>query len=299
MTRAKLLGALAVIAVIVGVIALIPRSQGKSTENSKSKIEAVGRVEYGLEIIDPKNPAFSKLVMAEKKSGSENPFSVFVVNNNDQAIAACTLKWEILQRDGQTTTHLNTKTGTLETVSYGGRAYLDEGIAAKGNLRFSLTDSAGSDNQATAGVMFRAGGAGPNIAALLSDCVKVTVSVDGVLFVDGTYAGPDTKNYFERSRGQIDAKRELATEIAQLVKDVAKPGAMMDHLERVAKTRSSDVQIPPGEDPQYSFGKWMQKSSYARLLLLLGKEKGHQAVWDRVQTELNKPQITLRKLKQS
>lgn len=92
MTRAKLLAVLAVIAVIVGVIALIPRSEGKSTENSKSKLEAVGRVEYGLEIIDPKNPAFSKLVMAEKKSGSENPFSVFVVNNNDQAIAACTLK---------------------------------------------------------------------------------------------------------------------------------------------------------------------------------------------------------------
>lgn len=148
-------------------------------------------------------------------------------------------------------------------------------------------------------MMFRAGGAGPNIAALLSDCVKVTVSVDGVLFVDGTYSGPDTKNYFERSRGQIDAKRELATEIAQLVKDVAKPEAMMNHLERVAKTRSSDVQIPPGEDPQYSFGKWMQKSSYARLLLLLGKEKGDQAVLDRVQTELSKPQITLRKLKQS
>lgn len=298
MTRARFLGALAAIAITVGVVAFIPRSQGKDTQGSKSKIEAVGLAEYGLEIIDPKHPAFSRLMAAEKKSSPENPFSVFVVNHNDQAIAACTLKWEILLRDGRTATHLNTKTGTFEPVSYGGRAYLAEGIATKGTLRFSLTDASNSDDNATTGPVFRTGG-GLSVADLLSNSVKVTVSIDGVLFVDGTYAGPDIKNYFERSRGQIEANRELATEIVQLVNDTATPDAVMNHLEKVAHTRSSDVQIPPGEDPQYSFGKWMQKSSYARLLLLMGKERGAQAVLERVHAELNKPQIQLRKLKQS
>ncbi|SRR6266404_716585 len=299
MTRVKLLEALAVIVITVGAIALIPHSQGKNIASSKAKLEAVGLAEYGLEIIDPKNPAFSRLIAAERKSGTESPFSVFVVNNNEQAIAACTLKWEILLSDGRTVTHLNTKIGPLEIISVGGRANLAEGIAAKGNLRFSLTDISSSENKATTGPMFTTGGGGSNVADLLSDSVKVMVSIDGVLFVDGTYAGPDTKNYFERTRGQIEANRELATEIAELIKDVAKPGALMNHLEKVAKARSSEVQIPPGEDPQYSFGKWMQKSSYARLLLLLGKEKGDQAVLDRVQAELSKPQIKLRKLKQS
>ncbi|MFY9558385.1 MAG: hypothetical protein WAV47_27120 [Blastocatellia bacterium] len=296
MIRSKLFGALAVLALTVGVIAFIPRSQRKDAEGSKAKIEAVGLAEYGLEIIDPKHRAYDSFLAAEKKLGSEIPFSVFVVNNNDQAIAACTLKWEILLRDGQTAAHFNTRTGTLETVSYGGQTYLSEGIVAKGNLRFSLTDSS-SDNTPT-GAIFRTGG-GPKITNLLSDSVKVIVSIDGVLFVDGTYAGPDTKNYFEHFKGRLEANRELDSEIAQLINDGAKPKAVMNHLEKVAKTRSSDVQIPPEEDPQYSFGKWMQKSSHARLLLLMIKEKGDQAVLERVYGELSKPPIVLRKLKQS
>jgi hypothetical protein len=296
MTRAKLFGALAVIAVTVGVIAVIPHSQGKNIESSNPKLESAGLAEYGIEIVDPKHPAFRKLMAAERKSGPETPFSVFVVNNNEQAIAACTLKWEILMRDGRTVAHLDTKTGTLEIVSDSGRATLAEGIAAKASLRFSLTNP---DNKATTGAMFTSGGGSSNVANLLSDSVKIAVSIDGVLFVDGTYAGPDTKNYFERTRGQIDANRELATEIAQLMNDESKPEALMNHLEKVAKSRSSEVQVSPDEDPQYSFGKWMQKSTYARLLLALGKAKGDQAVIDRLQDELTKPQIKLRKLKQT
>jgi hypothetical protein len=46
---------------------------------------------------------------------------------------------------------------------------------------------------------------------------------------------------------------------------------LIKHLEKVAHTQSDDVQIPPGEDSEYSFGKWMDKSSYARLLLLNAK----------------------------
>jgi hypothetical protein len=295
MTRTKLFGIFAVTAFTAGVIAVIPHSQGNNTNTSKSKIEAVGLAKYGLEVIDPKHPAFSKL-STEKKSGPDNPFSVFVVNNSSQAIASCTLKYEILLRDGGTATHFKTKTGTLETVSDGGTAHLAEGIAAKGNLLFSLTDSPSPGDQP---INFRTGGGGTNITNQLSGSVKVKVSIDGVLFVDGTYVGPDTNNYFELFRGKIEANRELYTEIVQLITNGAKPEVIMNHLEKVANTKSSEVQTPPGEDPQYSFGKWMQKSSYASLLLLMGKKKGDQSVLDRIRTELSKPEIKLRKLKES
>jgi hypothetical protein len=298
MSRMNLFGVLAVVVIAAGGIAVIPRSQGKNTETSKSKIEAVGLAKYGLEIIDPEHPAFRKL-MAEKKPGPEPPFSVFVANNSGQAISSCTLKCEILLRDGQTVTHFKTKTGTLETVSDGNSARLTEGIAAKGTLLFSLTDSASPDNQARTGIAFRSGGGDSNIINQLSNSVKVTVSIDGALFVDGTYVGPDTNNYFELFRGQIEANRDLDGEIDRLANDGAKPEAIINHLERVSHTQSNEVQIPPGEDPQYSFGKWMQKSSYARLLLVMRKKRGDQAVLDHVRTELSKPQITLRKLKES
>lgn len=297
MTRTKLLGALAVLVITVGVVSFIPHSQGKNNEGSKSIIEAVGLPEYGLEIIGPKQPSFSKYMATEKKSVSETPFSVFLVNENDQALAACTLKWEVLMRDGRTVTHLRSKTGRLnETFSNNGQTYLAVGVAARGHLLFSLTNGSGIDNQAP---QFNTGGGGSNIAAQLSDSVKVTVSVDGVLFVDGTYAGPDSKNYFDRSQGQIEANRELATEVDQLITTRANPEDVMKYLAKVAQARSDDVQIPPDKTPEYCFGKWMEKTSYARLLLALGKAKGNQAIIDRVQAELSKPQIKLRRLKQS
>src|SRR6185503_5589030 len=162
MARMNLFGLLAVVVIAAGVIAVIPRSQGKNTKTSKFEIEAVGLAKYGLEIIDSKHPAFSKL-MAEKKPDAESPFSVFVANNSEQAISSCTLKCEIVLRDGRTVTHFKTKTGTLETVSDGGSTRLTEGIAAKGNLLFSLTDSESPDNQAGTGIAFRSGGGDSNI----------------------------------------------------------------------------------------------------------------------------------------
>jgi hypothetical protein len=237
--------------------------------------------------------------MAAEKSDAKDAFSVFVANNSDQAIASCTLKWEILLPDGRTITRYKTKTGELDIVSEGGVTHLSEGIATKGHLLFSLMDSSHPDNSAQTGIEFREGGGAPDLNAQLSDSVKVKVSIDGALFVDGTYVGPDSNNYFELFRGKVEGNRELNEEIAQLIDAGAKPEVIIGHLQRVANVRSSEVKSPAGEVPQYLFGKWMQKNSYARLLLAMGKYKGDQAVLDRVRTEMSKPQIKMRRLKES
>jgi len=296
MTRIKFLGALAVAAITVVGIAFLPRSQGKNTETVNSKVEALVLANYAVEIIVPKHPAFSKL-MAKNKPDKETPFSVFVDNKNDRAIASCSLKWEILQSNGQIATHFQTKTGTLEVVSEGGVAHLSEGIPARGNLLFSLTHSSTPDDQTS--TAFRTSGGSYDVVRQLSDCVKVTVSIDGVLFVDGTYVGPDTNNYFELFRGQIDANRVLENEIDRLVSDGATPERIKNHLRKISNTQSSEVKIPSGEDAQYSFGKWMQQKRYATLLLLMTEKKGHQTVLDHVRAELTKPQIKLRKLSEN
>jgi hypothetical protein len=297
MTKLLIFGALAMVAITVGVIAVIPQSQGKKTE--ASKVETFGLPKHQLEVVGPKDPTFNKLIERETTNVGKSkaqPFSVFVVNNSDQAIASCTLKYEIIMRDGQTATHFTTRTGLLEPVSDSRTAQLPEGIAAKGNLLVSLTDSVSPNNQH---MNFRTSGGGSSITEQLSNSVEVKVSIDGVLFVDGTYVGPDTNNYFELFRGKIAANRELDTEIAQLINDGANSKAIMNHLEKVANIKSSEAQILPGEDSQYAFGKWVQKNSYARLLSLMGKKKGDQAVLDRIRTGLSEPEIKLRKLKEN
>lgn len=72
MTRTKLLVALTVLAITAGVVAFIPHSQGKNNEGSNSIIEAVGLPEYGLEIITPKQPSFSKYMATEKNPSARS-----------------------------------------------------------------------------------------------------------------------------------------------------------------------------------------------------------------------------------
>ncbi len=296
MTREKIFGALVVLAIAIAGIVFLPRSQGQ-TKTFNSQIEAVGLAKHGLEVIPPNHPKFSKLMTA-KKPGPVAPFSVLVVNNSDRAVTSCTLKWEVVSPDGQTTIQFRTKVDPIETIYEGGIAHLNEGIAAKGNLLFSLTEISSRDNPSRTGTGFSMGGGGSNITAKLSASVKVAVSIDGVLFADGLYVGPDANNYFELFRGQVEADRDLASEIDRLVNDGATPETIANHLRKAAHTQSDEVQIPAGEDPQYSFGKWMQRRSYAAVLLLMREKNGDQPILDRVRAELRKPEIKLRKVKE-
>jgi len=55
---------------------------------------------------------------------------------------------------------------------------------------------------------------GVDKARQLSESVKVIVSIDGVLFADGTFVGPDSQGYFGSLKAEIDARRDLVEEIA-------------------------------------------------------------------------------------
>src|SRR4051812_13874923 len=62
--------------------------------------------EYGLSIISPADPSFDGKVSALLKNHpglaieSIKPFSVFVKNSGNRAVAGYDLKWELTDRDG-------------------------------------------------------------------------------------------------------------------------------------------------------------------------------------------------------
>jgi hypothetical protein len=196
MSIAKVFGASALIAVAAAVTAFLPHSQEKTDRSSNSKIETIGLAEHGIDIVDPSQPEFNS-ILRKQRVVTAPPISVFVVNNSDQDIAACTRKWETRLLDGQIVTHYFTKTGTLEIAPDATPARLEEGIPAGGSLLFSPMRSSGPDDRAGAAIGFRAGGGSPGVSARLSKGTKITVSIDGVLFCNGTYVGEDVNNYFD------------------------------------------------------------------------------------------------------
>ena len=294
MIRLAMFSALAVIAITVMMIAVNPRTAGTSI--NLPQVETVGLSDHGLILIGPKDPTFDNL-MAEKTSSVDistaKPFSVFVVNKGAQSVAACLVKWEVLLPDGRTVTPSRAYNGALKTVSNGRSVHLTGDIVPNGKRLFSLIDSSDSS-----GRQVRMGGGGSDIIRQLSDSVKITVSIDGVLFVDGTFVGADTKNYFARLRAEMEASRDLYDEIAQLMNTSVEPKAAMDHIEALANSQLNSAQARSGKDSRSGkdFGYSIMKKRYATRLLGMRKAKGDRAVLEFVRAELSKPRVNLRKL---
>ena len=125
-----------------------------------------------------------------------------------------------------------------------------------------------------------------------SESVKVTASVDGALFADGTFVGPDTKHFFATLTAERDARKELYTEIVELMKASTKPEAAVDHVQALVNTKLGSTQPPPGKDGNYIFAK----RRYAMELFRIGRESGDKGILEFVRAELAKPQVELRKI---
>lgn len=285
--RLTIFGLLALAAIAIGVISVVPKSHGLS--KSVPKIEAFGLPEHGLSLVGPKDSAFEKLMAAHlqqtslTKMNTAEAVSVFVVNNNNQSVAACNVKFEVVSPDGQIVTHSRAHSATLTTVS--DRALLMEDIGPRGNRLVSLLDLP------PPGIHLSTGG-GSGIANQLSESTIVTASLDGVLFVDGTFVGPDTMNYFPRLRAEVEASTDLNTEIAKLMDNSVGPEAVINRIEAVAHTQLDGAPQPRGKDPNYL----MMRTRYASRLLGMRKARGDRVVFDFVRAEADKPHVSLRKL---
>lgn len=151
--------AICAVAISVGLFALGRSSAGRAVNLQSSNIETVGVPEHGLILVGPKDPQFHKLMeeYLEKMPGADmrtvTQFSVFVVNNAAQAVAACNVKWKLQQPDGRVVTHSKAHTNsTLSTVSDSGSTRLAAAIDPNGSLLFSLIHSTRNP-----GVQFRTG----------------------------------------------------------------------------------------------------------------------------------------------
>jgi hypothetical protein len=280
-----------VVAFAAAVIAIIPKTKGTSID--LPPIEAMGLPDQKVILIGPKQSMFEKL-LAENASGERNStanqLSVFVVNNSTQSVAACLVKWDVVLANGQIVTYLRSQNSSLQTVSDGQSSHLTEALIPNGILQISLINSPNSS-----GKQIKIGG-GTDITNQLSGSVKITATIDGVLFVDGTFIGPNTKNYFEQLTGEIEASRDLNAEIAHMTDRNADPEAIKNHLETLTKPQSGTGQQPPDKDSRYSFWYSLRKKNYANLLLMMKKSKGDKSLIEHVRAELNKPRVNLRKL---
>ena len=280
-------GLLAVVVVTLLVLGGIPK--GNET-GSLSKIQTIGLPQQGIVIAGPSEGEFATLLakQSQKISGAQlrtlKSSSVFVINNSGQSIAALNVNWALVQPDGRTISHAVAHHGGLGVLTNNGSPNLMEDIAPNGSRLFSLIDLPDPNRR----FGFTTGG-GVDKARQLSESTKVTISIDGVLFVDGTFVGPDSQGFFRSLKAEIEARRDLIEEMAQGLNGDAEA---MRHVESLANGRR---EIRRASADQHSYYDEI-KETQASLMLARRSKIGDKALLDAISAELSKPRITLREL---
>ncbi|HXG65591.1 MAG TPA: hypothetical protein VNO70_10820 [Blastocatellia bacterium] len=287
----SVLGILTVGVVMIFMTGVVLRS--KDRPGNLSKIQTVGLSEYGIEIVGPTEAAFTTLMSKQLQKTSRMDIdtlkssSAFVINNSGQSIAALKVKWELLQRDGRRIVHYQSFSGGLRVISDAGSAHLSEEIALKDHRLVSLLVI---PNGPDGSFRVNLGGGGVDKARQLSESVKVTISVDGVLFGDGTFVGPDTGDFFESLKAEIEARTDVLEEFARALNGDSEA---MKRIKMVAKGDHERIQMSSGK--AHPKGQ-LERERLARVTLAIRKNLGDKAVLERINAELSKPRINLRKL---
>jgi hypothetical protein len=238
-------------------------------------------------------------------------FSVFISNSARKTIAAYVLVWQLVKTDGRviTSTQSYAEPGILmgdeipsnpafkhtQAIEPNAvRCFSWEGpVLQEVNRPLSGVGSIGSDqtvpNQPNDPVAVRA-----RLSKELYEATDVTVSLDGVFFDDGTFIGPNTTGYFERTEALINAKADLLREVA----DANEKGTVDQAFESItAKSLAPDVVIGATSSPD-DYYKYYQKL-FASEISNMKRANGTRSLLPHLLKLCNRPRPRLTVLKGS
>jgi hypothetical protein len=85
----------------------------------------------------------------------------------------------------------------------------------------------------------------------LAHTTAVNVSVDGALFDDGTFVGPNTTHYFERLQTQLSSKQDLLKELVKQYQQSLKPEQIINYLKDQKASLKNLTRPRPTLDPNF------------------------------------------------
>lgn len=201
--------------------------------------------EYGVTIVTPSDPDFDVLAAEHFKdlpadaADSIKPLSMLIRNKGKRTIVAHAIIWDCVDADGKSQRvkkiYANSEALT-EAEDYSGtllRPGLGKTINPGATRLFSLvtlpmsTRRDGPGGGGGGGISYKRAGQSEGdesdstenlmqaSSKLLSKCVELIASIDGVFFDDGTFVGPDQAGLFDQIKTQAEAKNELRKEIKE------------------------------------------------------------------------------------
>lgn len=259
--KRMLLLALALTAALSVTTGTVRNRWGLSTQAKNVRINTNDIAAHGLVIVDPAHPSFNdelskwlngKDEKYKKHVESLKPFSVFVKNTNDRDVIGYKVKWEIVGADGEVFSYNNLY---FEPESLMGVEKPRNGRGGGKAIRkksFRLVTSVPlpyeQDGEAGSGMVGGldadqpqgSGDIAPLVGRLnkqLEEATSVTVSIDGAMFDDGTFVGPDTGGYFGQLRAYVNSKNDLLRMMLHSMRRNEPVGNLFSKIEGIAASR--------------------------------------------------------------
>ncbi len=245
---------------ITAVMLLAPAAKSK-----KIRMNSKDLPEHRVRLISPSNPAYKDEIEREKEGKSPEdkramemlePFSAFLKNDNDRALLAYSLKWEITREDGKTVTYFASYSdadalsgadtsafATGPAVRPGSRRFVTlvsqvsqgNGIGSGPNLH---TTGDGSD-VGNSPIVNGSSGAPEEATTELQQASDLTVSVDSAVFDDGRSVGPDAGRHFDRLQALLNARNDLLRGALNSIRQGKKVEDVMSRIKEISETEGT------------------------------------------------------------
>jgi hypothetical protein len=257
--------------------------------------------EHGLRIIGSSDPSYDRMVAVLSRNGPNSaleavkPYSVFVLNNTNRSVVACSLKWEMLKADGTITTRTTGFVTTWRLMHQDAPGSTDgSAIEPDSNWFFAPSNievEALRDSQDPLKERFKSDYLNRLIAEL-SQSTNITVSLDGAFFDDGTFVGYDEDQFFVQVRGLRDARRDLFDEIQNDVEQKKSVAEVLRHVEALATQPEVRLRQTSTPSDHYNNAKRKVAEEILRMKSRAGDAKALEFVFSQPRT----PRVELKKV---
>jgi hypothetical protein len=259
--------------------------------------------EHGIHLIGPSNPSFAKLAarLVKSKEGTTAadlpPYSVFLNNTSGRSIVAYSIIWECVDKKGSTVDK-SLSNIIFYVFLHGDEAERNkvmagaEGIIGPNSTWFISLDLPArrvegiSEGQIEESIFVS------QAQEISREFSKVTISLDGLFFDDGTFLGADTTGFFTEVKSQMDAQYEVLSEVESGLRSGAKVEEILRKLEQIAGPPMPELGVSPSRTEYMNFFRILFAKNVLGMKNVFGTDK---AIED-VHQQLSKPWVHLRRL---
>ena len=234
--------------------------------------------EYGIRIIAPTDPSFDGIATQHFKNklpDNLRPLSIFIKNSGPRTIVGYAISWELLN-DG--------KRITSNSVGYSEPGILIGNEIPSNTVHTTSIDPGKARCFTWSSQIHAELVAAPKpdpvrdlLNAELSRATDVTVSLDAIVFDDGTFIGPNTTGFIDQMQALVTAKYDLMREVVK-AKENGTVDAAFDSITK--KSQEPDVVFGDkfSADEWYRYFTKMYAVEIAQLKAIQGKDQAVSSV---------------------